>query len=803
MAEQTITKEKISLTVNGKSHEFEVEPRETLLELLRERLKFPRTKEGCSVGECGSCAVIMNKKVVNSCLVLAVDADGADVVTVEGMTSDTEFLPLQEAFVDHLAIQARVGDSASTARQEFLTFCHICCGHCAVKVTVAGNVIVDMAPDPESGLPNEMCVVKKGRLSIPEIHTHPDRLQYPMKRVGARGEGKWERISWDEALDTIAGKLSEIKEKYGPEYVVLGLGEPKGLEFAFAERFATAFGTPNVSTPGFLCGVAFGLANSFTFGGVTVPDEDNLPKLMVIWGANSNHTTGGVRRETISGALENGARMVVVDPRKTDVASMADLWIRPRPGADGALALGLLKVIVEEKLYNKDFVDNWTVGFEKLEEELRSFSLEDVAEVSWVPVEKIKEFARIVGQISPACVQWGNALDQGVNSFQLHRALSIMVAITGSLNVPGGLVFMKPEENYVRPGRFFMLNKFRRNADKAIGAEYPLAIRSAFISSRALVRAILEEKPYLPKAGLFILTNPIVSYPNAKETFEALMKLEFSVVLELFMTPTAAIADIVLPASAGMEHEEIGYWPGWYGEVRAHPKLVDPPGEAWADCKIINELAKRLGMEEYFWEDDEEALDYWLTPSGLSYEDLKLKRTLLPKREYGITGYKTPSGKVEIYSEQLKELNLNPLPTWEDASAVPQLPDEFPLLLTNSKEEVYVNTGYKQIPSLRGMRPEPMVQMNPETARRAGLGEGDEIFIETKTGRIKQRLALDPNLDPRVVHAAFGWWFPEDTKGLYGWDRANVNVLTGDEEPYDPAVGCMVLRGVPCRVFKA
>ena len=203
-----------------------------------------RTKEGCGVGECGSCTVIMDKKAVASCLVLAVDADGSEIVTTEGMSCDSELQPMQEMFVDHLALQARIGVSTLSARQEYLTFCHLCCGHCAVKVTVADNVIVDMAPDFESGLSNEQCVFKKGRLSIPEIHSHPDRLLHPLKRVGARGEGKWERISWEEALDTIADKFRTIREESGPEYVAFALGEPHGLEFAFAQRFASVFGTP-------------------------------------------------------------------------------------------------------------------------------------------------------------------------------------------------------------------------------------------------------------------------------------------------------------------------------------------------------------------------------------------------------------------------------------------------------------------------------------------------------------------------------------------------------------------------------
>jgi len=795
-------KERVQITINGKRHRFSVEPRTTLLEILREKLRFTTTKEGCSVGECGSCAVIMDGKVVNSCLILAVDAHGANIVSLEGMSTEKGLHPMQEAFVDHLAIQARPGEMALTERRDFLTFCHICAGHCAVKVTVAGGVIVDMAPDMESGLPNEMCVVRKGRMSIPEIHTHPGRLVHPLKRAGARGEGKWERISWDEALDTVANKLREIKENFGPEYVIVGLGEPKGLEFAFGERFATAFGTPNVVTPGWLCGVNFGLASNFTFGRGAIPDEEHKPSLIVTWGSNPNHTTGGLRRETFSAAMKDGAKLIVIDPRKTDIASIADLWIRLRPGADGALAMGVLKVMVEEKLYDQEFVAEWTVGFKELEEHLKTFSLKDVEQVTWVPSEQVRRFARMMGQVKPACVQWGNALDQVANSFQLHRAISIMVAISGNLNVPGGLIFVDSKENYIRPGKFYLPSKARRNAEKAIGSEYPLAIRSAFIPARLFVKAMLEEKPYMPKAGIFVLTNPILSYPSTKDTYEALMKLELIVVSELFMTPTTGIADIVLPASAGMEHDEVGYWPGWYGEVRAHPKVVDPPGECWADTKILNELAQRLGLGEHFWKDDEEALNVWLGPSGLTFEELKHKRTLLPKTKYGWSDFPTPSGKVEIYAKQLEGMNLSPLPLWPEVSELPEVPEEFPLLLTNAKEEVYMNTGYKNIVSLRAMKPEPIVQMHPEAARRAGVKEGDEIYIETKKGKIKQRLALDNSLDPRVVNASFGWWFPEDAASNYGWERSNINVVTYDEGPYDPTTGCIVLRGVPCRVYK-
>jgi len=795
-------KQQIRLKVNGEAYTFDVFPWQTLLEVLRENLKLIKTKEGCGVGECGSCAVIMNKKAVNSCLVLAVEADGKDILTAEGIADDVEYHPFNEALIGQGSMRHSVEPPGSKSQQEFFTFCHVCPGHCSVKATLEDGKVVDIVPDRESGLPNELCPVKKGRFSIPEVLNHPDRLKYPQKRTGARGEGKWERISWDEALGTIAQKLLTLKETYGPESVAFGLGEPKGLEFAFAQRLASAFGTPNVVTPGWCCGIPSGMASTLTYGWNCVPDEEHPPRLMVLWAINNNHTSGGIRRETFERAVDNGAKLIVVDPRKIDMAWIADLWIRLRPGSDGALAMGLLKEIVEEKLYDKEFVDTWCIGFDALEEELKTFSMNEVEEVTWVPKERIREFARLYATTKPATIQWGNALDTSAVAFPGGKAVAILRALTGNLNVPGGEMFLTPAP-FLRPGKFFLLSKFPREKDKAVGGEFKLAVRSAFVPPHAFVHSVLTGEPYRIKAGIFLLTNPILSYPNSKKTYDAFMHLEFTVVSELFMTPTAALADILLPAAWGMEHEELGYWPGWYEEIRAYPKLIDPPGEAWADTKWLNELAKRLGLGEHFWESDEEALDAMLAPSGFTYEDMKRKRVLHSKREYKKHDYRTPSGKVEIYSKNAADFGYSPLPYWKEVSNLPQLTNEYPLLMTNAKEDVYMLTGYKHVASLRNMKPEPIVEMHPETAKKMGLKEGQMAYIETNKGKIVQRLALDEELDPRIVVTSFGWWFPEERSTVFGWDKSNINILTRSEPPYDPGIGTVDLRGIPCKVYPA
>ena len=571
------------------------------------------------------------------------------------------------------------------------------------------------------------------------------------------------------------------------------------MEFAFAQRLASAFGTPNVVTPGWCCGVPTGMASSLTYGWNCVPDEETLPKLIVAWAVNNNFTSGGIRRESFERALDEGTKVIVVDPRKIDMASIADLWVRPRPNSDGALAMGLLKVIVEEKLYDEEFVADWCTGFDLLVDELKTFTLKDVEEVSWVPEDSVREFARLYATTRPACIQWGNGLDTSANAFPSAKAITILRAITGNLNVPGGELFLTPAP-YERLGSFFLLKKHPRDREKAVGKEFRLAQRSAFVPPHSLVDSILDGKPYKVRAAIFMLTNPILSYPDSRRTHEALMELEFSVVSEIFMTPSAALADIVLPAAWGMEHEELGYWPGWCEEIRAYPKLVDPPGEAWADTKWINELAKRLGLGDDFWESDEDALDEMVKASGLTYEEMKRKRVLHSKAEYKSHDYRTPSGKIEIYSDRAAEFGYSPMPYWKEVSDLNPLSDEYPLLMMNAKEDVYMLTGYKHVASLRSMRPEPYAEMHPDTAQGMQLRDGQMVQIETGGGSISQKLIFNEQLDPRIVVVSFGWWFPEQAEENFAWDQSNINMLTSSKPPYDTGIGTSDLRGIPCSV---
>lgn len=693
-----------------------------------------------------------------------------------------------------------LGKNAVKKRQSHLTFCYMCAVKCSRKVTVEDGKIIDVGTEWESGLPTEWCPSMKGKSAV-EIYDHPDRLMYPQKRAGARGEGKWQRISWDEALDTIARKLNDIKAKYGPEYVALCLGEPKGLEFHFGHRFATTFGTPNVVTPGNVCDDLHP-ADKYTYGGRLRHDTQAKPGLIVLW-ANDliNTVVNGMQRDVFKAALMSGAKLVVIDVKKIDIAKRADLWIRPRPGSDGALAMGIIKVMIEEKLYDEDFVANWTVGFDKLCGEVKNFTLDDVETVTWVPREQIQEFARLFMESQPATIQKGNAVDQHINSFQLCRAIDIIRALSGKVNTPGADIFYSPGVPIMPLGRFVFPRDVQTHRDmsKVLGPEYQLSVKGNYISREVLIKTILEEKPYPIKAVLFLLTDPLVSYTNTEEVYRAFMKLDFIAGADIFPSPTTAIADIVLPAAWGAEMEMAT------ASYQAMPKIIDPPGEAWPDCKWINELGKKMGMQGWF-DNYEEVLDLMVKPAGLTWEDLKQKRFIPFKAEYAEPedgAFKTPSGKAEIYSEQLIELGYSPMPTWKEMSSFRfNISDEYPLIMTNDKEEAYYLTGYKHVASLRKHTPQPTVELHPETAEKLGLTEGEWVYIETKTGKIQQILELNPDLDPRVVVAAFGWWFPEEPEDLFQFRKSNINVLTDSDPPHDPAISTPELRAIPCRLYK-
>lgn len=695
-------------------------------------------------------------------------------------------------------------------RTEEPVFCFLCPNHCAMIATIEDGKMIKVKADKKSGMHCDICPDAKGPATLPEAFAHPKRLTHPMKRAGERGENRWARISWDEALDTIAEKLMFYRDTFGPESIAMVLGEPKGMEFAFGQRFGTYLQTPNVITPGNYCGVQVGTADQFTFGTMMIQaDLETEMECVVIWGANPLNTGGsfrGMRQEVLDKALRRGCKLIMMEPGKNRYCNRADYWLRVKPGSDGALAMGMAKVIIEEELYDKDYVTQHTVGFDELRKEVATYTLEDVEAETWIDVEMIREVSRVYATSKPAQILWGNALENSVCALQICRAVTILRGLTGNVGVHGGEMIIEPAK-FSRPGRFYFDRKFPRPVDKSIGKEFPIAMGSAYVPTQSLVRTILTEDPYPVKMGLAHVTNPLLTYPDAAATYEAFMKLPFLVVADIFPTSFTAIADIVLPAALPHEHDTIGYWPSWFGYVKAYQKVVEPPGEAWPDAKMINELAKRIGLGQYFWDDWSECLDLMLADSGLTYKELVEKRILLPTRHFledRDPYFPTPSGKVEFYSQQMAQLDLSPLPYYKEVVLSRYQKQDFeryPLVMTNYKEGAYMLSGYRHIKAMKKRRPEPVVEIHPDTAAKYGVKDGDMIFIESRKGRIQQRLKTGEHVHPQAVIAAFGWSDIDAETNQHNWRKYNINILTDADQPNDPATGSVQLRGVPCRIF--
>ena len=683
--------------------------------------------------------------------------------------------------------------------------CGICPSNCGVLVHLAKGKVIKIEGDPNSRA-SKGALCPKGAASLEYLY-HPDRLKSPLKRVGKRGEGKWQKISWVEALDIVASEFAKARDNYGPESVAFFKGAYKGLMDRCLRRFTNVFGSPNIVWVGHVCMVPRRLGSIITCGCTTVPDYDFPTNCIVIWGANLPETRLA-EYLPIRQALDKGARLIVIDPRKTLQAEEADLWVQVRPGSDLALALGMIHVIVNEGLYDKTFVDNWTIGFDKLQDHIKDYSPEKMEEITWIEAGRIREVARFYATHKPAYILIGNSVEHNINSFQTIRAISILKAITGNINIPGGDVNWSLVDLFAL-GEITLEDEMPAgNREKRVDAGLSLLPMIPDVVPQSVIKAILEEDPYPIRAAYFQGVNPLLVFNNSKKIYRAMEKLDFVAVADMFMTPTAALSDIVLPVASYLEFDSIvvsPYFPG----IQLQQKVTEIP-DCWPDCKILNELAKKMGLDRYFWDDEEQLLNDILKPAGLTFEEFRKTGLIMGTkqyRKYEVAGFETPSGKIELYSSRLKEWGFDPLPTYyelpETPYSDPDLAKQYPLIFTSWKTAAFRHSGGRQITSLRGTHQDPVIHIHPDTAGTRGVKDGDWVYIETKRGRIRQKATLTTKIDPRVVGIDWAWWFPEKgPSGSFGWTESNINTLTDGEPPYNREMATPNLRGILCEVYK-
>ena len=676
------------------------------------------------------------------------------------------------------------------------SICYMCMSSCPTKIHVRNGKATKIDFTNDNGA---HCL--RGKAQLDFIY-HPDRLKYPLKHIGEKGNGSFERISWDEALDTIATKLKENKANYGPESLVVFIGGPIFLDgvpsWMMLRRFLDVYGSPNYFSVDSMCYRPRLIAYYMTMGELMRPEVQNSKAIMIM-GADVDHSYPTLAR-VVRRAKEGGANLIVADPKRIQLAKEADIHLQLRPGTDCALLLAMMNVIITEGLHDREFIEKYTVGFDKLADHIKEYTPEKMAEITWVSAERIREAARLFGTIKPASIYQGfNALDQTTAGFQNARAIPIMQAITGNVDIPGGFIprMMLPKVSPVRLAHMIKAKPLWHD-------EYPLMYEvwgKAMGEGQGmeLPDVLLTGKPYPIRAMIIDGTNPALTWPNSTKVVEALKKVEFLVVMDIFMTTTAELADLVLPAEGPLEKTDFCIDNRITPYIMLKKKVIDFE-ETWHDAKFWLNLAKRMGFDEHFpWKDPNEFIDYWLEPSGLSMKILNEEKPegMRLDVKYGTLrekGFPTPSGKVEIYSETLEKFGYDPLPTYdepfESPVSTPDLAKEYPLVLTTGARQLnFLHTQMRNISRLRDSHPEPFAEIHPEAAIEYGIEDGDRITISTKRGSIEIKAKVTEDVLPQLVRIP------------HGWREANCNVLTF-ARPADPVTGVPNYKALLCRVEK-
>ena len=759
-------------------------------------------------------------------------------------------------------------------------YCGLCIARCGAIAVVQDGRFTRLEPDPTHPTGQALCA--KGR-AAPELVYSPERLTHPLRRTRPKGDGDpgWERVSWDEALDLTASAMRRIAERDGPKAVCFSMSSPSttaiGDGLPFIRRLMNAFGTPNAVTSLDLCGWGRAGATRYTFGvgsiatgggGGAMADIANAGCL-ILWGYNPSYSRLTHATATIA-ALKRGMKLIVVDPRHAGLASKANLWIRVRPGTDGALALGIANVMIQRGWYDRDFIRTWSNGpilvrsdngrvmdlawdtvadravpiggdsanyalegeyevdgvichpvFELYSRLCRTYSPEQVEETCWIPRAQVEEAAHLIWHSRPVAYYAWSGHEQQANATQTARAMSVLYALTGCFDAPGGNVLLPAPAANAVTGEDLPAAK---QMPPALGlAERPLGPScSGSVTTRELSRAILEGKPYPVRGLLGFGSNMLLAHADGAHVRKALAALEFYAHSDLFMTPTAEMADVVFPVASCFERSalKLGFEVSQEAQslIQYRHPVAAPPGEARSDTEIVFDLANRLGFGEQFWGGDiDAAYRYQLGPSGVTLEQLRdspggIRVPLETRyRKYAAKGFATPSRRVEIYSQTFLDHGYAPLPGFEEPQigpiARPELAARYPLILTCAKSAVFCQTQHRALPSLRKRSPAPEIDLHPIAARSRGITNGDWVTIETPDGSVRARARFNDSIDARVVVGEHGWWQACEELGAPGYDPfgpdgANFNLLIGSTA-LDPVSGTASHRAYLCEVRRA
>lgn len=795
-----------------------------------------------------------------------------------------------------------------TAPTRIPGFCGLCIARCGTVATVQDGRFTRLDPDPTHPTGEALCA--KGR-AAPELVYSRQRLTRPLRRTRPKGDPDpgWVEISWDEALGETAAAMRRLAADHGPHSVAFSQSSPSttaiGDSAPFQRRLMNAFGTPNLVWALDLCGWGRGFATRYAFGVASVATGSGGGAMadiansgcLILWGYNPSYTRLTHATATIA-ALKRGMKLIVIDPRHVGLAGKADLWLRLRPGTDGALALGLAHIMISRGWYDRAFVRTWTnaphlvradtgrllraadlatggdpngnashfvawdavaarpVPYDPatgrygaptehlaLEAEVlvattqgtvpcrpvfahyaqlcAQYTPEHVAEICWIEPHQVEATAHMRWHARPVSYYAWSGHEHHANTTETARAMALLYALTGSFDQPGGNVLFPSVPTPAITGEDLPA---ARHMAPAIGAETrPLGpAKWNNVATHDFYRAVLQGEPYPVRGLVGFGSNLLLAFSDPIRGRQALTALDFYVHADLFMNPTAAFADIVLPVASCFEREALRFGFEISADaqslVQFRQAIVPPPGDARPDTDIIFDLAVRLGLGEQFWNGDvDAAYRHQLAPGGLTLDALRAAPAGIrvplttrhakhaePDAAGNPRGFATPSRKVEIWSETLQTNGYAPLP---DVTPPPDpQPDRYPLVLTCAKPTLFCQTQHRALPSLRRRAMDPEVMLHPDTAARRGIAAGDWVSVETRAGAMRARALLNADLDSRVVVGEHGWWQAAPEANAPGYDPfsplgSNYN-LTVDPSARDPISGTTAHRSGCCEVSR-
>ncbi|MFH2093492.1 MAG: molybdopterin-dependent oxidoreductase [Pseudomonadota bacterium] len=688
--------------------------------------------------------------------------------------------------------------------------------------------IVHLEPDPQAPMGKILCPIAD---SVKQIVYSDKRLKQPLKRVGPKGSYDFKPITWDEAFSIIVDRLNHIKKEHGPEalgfYAGTGSYERsfkdifklKGSEIYLASSILFPMGSPNTFGVGAPCYTSLGvLAPKLTMGCLHIDmfsDVDNSD-LILVWGTDPSTSTPPQLFEQLKTAAEDGAQIIVIDPRKTKAAELDNSeWITIRPGTDGALALGLSHILIRDNLYDADFVEDWTLGFDEFKNYVQKFTPEHVCEITGINTETIEWLASEIADAEGASYIMYTGLEYTKSGVQNIRAVMVLWALAGQLDIEGGRCFLRQDNSFPLPTDQQIQTP---GFDKSIGKD-KFTVYSHYCGGEPhatlLPDAIIEGDPYKIRSLIVLGASLITAWPEPDIWRKAMETLDFMVVIDLQMTADAAYADLVLPATTAFEQESYCY----YGNaIRFREQMIDPVGEAKPSYKILAELAQHLGYGDLYPQNTNELLTYILKASGHSIEELmQADRQVLRSPHHDMTykkwetgllradgkpGFETPSGKFEIRSTLLEQFGYDGLPTYEESDETPasnpELFKHYPLILGTGPFKPDMKSCLKAIPDFMEKYPYPAVEINENDARQRKIKTSDVVTLKTVRGSVKMRAFVTDKIMPGFAYAPVGGGGPLGTKE---WQEANINCLT-DRKQFDPISGFPIYKTLLCQIKK-